>query len=190
MPNFCENRLTVTGHRGQLAQLADDIGINEEHPSISRLYPAPPDLADIHGVGAGWALNNWGTKWGDTEWWYSENSEDQIEVKYLTAWSPFGDGFWQCVTSKYPGLTFRVSYCEVGMGFAGVDIYMAGERRYTNIVENIMDHVGPVEWDTTAGIDRLNDQITGIVERLEIDADRFERQTVVFHDLMGLFVRN
>lgn len=189
MPNFCENRLAVTGHREQLAQLADHIGINDETPGLVRLYPPPADLADIYGIGAGWALDHWGTKWGDTEWWYSEHSDDQIEVKYLTAWGPFSDRFWQHATKQYPALTFRVSYCEPGMGFAGVDIFRAGTKRYSNMVEDLTRHVSDVDWTSADSIDKLNDQLDRIVERLELDADLFEKQTVVFHDLMGMFSR-
>lgn len=186
MPNFCENRLTVYGPASQIEKLKNDIDIDGEHPSIANLVPMPEEISEC---GAGWALEHWGNKWGDSEWWYSEYTDGTLEVKYLTPWTPFHDRFWKKVSVRYPLLQFRISYCEPGNGFAGVDVYANGEQVYTNEIQDINAHTSPVDWTTSEGIDKYNDEIYQLLERLDSDASRYVRTVTMTQFISGLFVR-
>lgn len=190
MPNWCENRLLVTGDKEQLKRFAEDICIDDEQPSISNLVPMPDHLQGIGDYGTGWALEHWGNKWGDSDWFLCDYSDEAIEVKYMTPWTPFHDKFWNAVSARYPKLVFRHSYNESGMGFAGSEVYENGKRLYENEVMDYNATAGNVDITTAEGMDKYLDHVHATVEGLEIAADRFIRDMTFFRGLMESFTRS
>jgi len=55
-----------------------------------------------------WANSVWGTKWGDCETNVEINDND-INLRYETAWGPFSQTFWETVSILFPELSF-ISY--------------------------------------------------------------------------------
>ena len=72
-----------------------------------------------------WCLGNWGTKWGDYDHYYlptevtSNGEMAELEIKYMTAWSPFSELFWARVTDEYPNCLIKTTFSEGGMNFLG-----------------------------------------------------------------------
>lgn len=81
-----------------------------------------------------WALDNWGTKWGDCSTRYEVAPQTSgptggthVTFYYDTAWAPADFGK---IAKMYPNLTFITKYEEGGMGFCGAWAWMNGEDVY------------------------------------------------------------
>jgi hypothetical protein len=68
-----------------------------------------------------WSVARWDTKWDTTADWVADSEELQFD----TAWVP-PRGFVQRLSEQFPETTFRLAYCEGGMGFFGVDDFRDG----------------------------------------------------------------
>lgn len=115
MPNWCQNRLTLTGPRAVLEEIAAT-GL-----SLMKLVPPPNGQWDY-----GWCCDNWGTKWDpeidvgnvDID---GDDTEATLDVGFDSAWAPPVEA-WVTVWRRYAprGLSVRLEYLEEGMAFAGV----------------------------------------------------------------------
>lgn len=79
-----------------------------------------------------WALDNWGTKWGDYDTWESGTSDHEdgtLEYRYnfTTAWGPC-DIAIRNISTLFPTLMFELTYSEEGMCFAGGDRFQNGNH--------------------------------------------------------------
>lgn len=118
MPNHCSNKLIVKGTKDDVtdfwgALLGDD---GEYH--INNLIPMPQGLKGSDGWW-NWANENWGTKWGAYEEFFSVNEPGHLEIQYDTAWNPFSVEFWENIAERFPNLTFIIVYHETMLDFAG-----------------------------------------------------------------------
>jgi hypothetical protein len=66
-----------------------------------------------------WALENYGTKWGDYEHGPLATTATSIVFHYNTAWSPLSEKFWWKLSQAWPTLTFVTTFDESGMAFYG-----------------------------------------------------------------------
>ena len=143
MPNWCENRATITAPTVEMAEkLANAYNAGA---LFEGLVPTPKEVlsnesipvknADdsisvynvLHDSEYSWRLNNWGTKWDvgvDSE------DDDRAEVDgcavtlyFDSAWSP-PIAFYQAIEAL--GYVVDASYNESGMAFCG--IYADGEE--------------------------------------------------------------
>ena len=74
-----------------------------------------------------WCIKNWGTKWDiDSDAIDIIEEENKISYCFETAWSPCVP-FVIAVSKKFPDLNFSLSYCEMGIGFAGQIVLINGE---------------------------------------------------------------
>lgn len=100
-----------------------------------------------------WALDNWGTKWGDYDHYVSErypgdgDDNEEHHIGYLTAWGPLSDKFWTQVSKQYPELIFSVSYDEPGMDFIGAGKYHNGEVIFDQYIDSVTEILGDLDWD-------------------------------------------
>lgn len=94
-----------------------------------------------------WALDNWGTKWGDFDHYQNIRYVDEHELGYMTAWGPFSDKFWIEVSKKYPELTFTVTYDEPGMCFVGAGKYSNGETLFTCYIDDVTPLLGELDYE-------------------------------------------
>jgi len=123
MPNLCENHTHILGPKEDIERLFAVLDTpNAEQPLIN-LYPMP--LMDADNVRE-WSVSNWGTKWGDYDYFSDdieiEDYEDGtagVSLSYHTAWSPFDVTYWTKVSTDWPTLWFTTSYSEPGCCFVG-----------------------------------------------------------------------
>jgi len=125
VPNWCGNRLTVTGDPDDLRSFVDvSVGEDKEGSPVVRFEGAAPEPDGLDGDAAyRWRLGNWGTKWTDAELYYDDTGEadvaaGEIELQFSTAWSP--PGAWVgAAAARWPGLRFDLRWSEPSMSAYG-----------------------------------------------------------------------
>ena len=137
MPNWCQNRLTVTPDvdaRDDMYKLIGFIEGDESEFDFNKVIPYPEKYAkmdaekDSSGFNAGgydWCIDNWGTKWNAC---YAEvtQNENSVEIHFDTAWSP-SISITHRLSELFPTLTFEHMFEEGGMDYSGMYIFKAGE---------------------------------------------------------------
>ena len=117
MPNWCSNRLVITGlSESESKQLVDAIVAEE---LLETFVPTPEDANayDYH-------VNEWGTKWdvgGEVDAF-----GDSLLSYFESAWSPPIEGLTK-ISSLFPTAEFRLEYNEPGMCYCGVTYFSKGE---------------------------------------------------------------
>lgn len=128
MPNWCQNRLTISNAPEAFFEFVKD-GL-----SFEKIAPTPPELltvpapciddklaeamiakysaADWHL----WRIANWGTKWDIANEKIVPNKIDS--VFFDTAWSPPIEAM-AALSKMFPEMTIVLDYYEQGMEFAG-----------------------------------------------------------------------
>ena len=139
MPNWCVNRLSISGKEELVKKFVEENYESEEQPlSFAKLIPEetnnrkwwiPANEAHVDGPVLkdesgreykfnwyDWRLKNWGTKWDCSE--VSMEDEDGSFVVY-DFWTPWGtpDAWLQAIAEKYPELTMDFSAYEPGCDF-------------------------------------------------------------------------
>lgn len=146
MPNWCENRLTISHSDPSMIKRARDAWMDRRF--LKEFIPIPQELTIVSGrVGADdnpeqmllvaqqeanlkkygyqdwytYCVNEWGTKWdiGYQEDWNEpcDESETTFTVKYNSAWSPPEAACFKLVAMGFDVTNY---YYEPGMGFCGV----------------------------------------------------------------------
>ena len=106
--------------------------------SFSCLIPA-----DLHGE----QTKKWGCKWDASSPTYSRTSPTESKYEFTTAWSPPG-GWLEKVSSRFPGVVFKLSYEGEDMGYFGKCKYCGGvykkvyEYQYDKYREYIKKELG------------------------------------------------
>ena len=156
MPNWCNNNLKITGDEKLIAEFAKIVIVQDEGSSeslkIVNHYPCPKELAETVSGWAGdeevqakreeqyelnrqkygfkdwydWSIANWGTKWSDCETQLVYQVPTELVYAFDTAWGPPIE-LIEKLSAKYPTLTFRIVYEELGMGFMGLQEMRDGE---------------------------------------------------------------
>ena len=145
MPNHCFQTLSVTGPIEDVKRFHDKVTA-PDNDGIARAYLPFPEKFQGEGItdkegnvigrvfteeGYRWALDTWGTKWGDYDTEVvSEPAEVQGEghasYQFSSAWSPMERGIF-LISEKEPTLTFFISYKEEGNAFVGATAFRNGE---------------------------------------------------------------
>lgn len=149
MPNWCENRLTVTGQgrgldifiefaKGEDSELTANAFVPypkeyEEMDRIAREYRKehPDDIANCpedgynHG-GYDWRCKNWGTRGDMGESMADRINRNTLEYSFDTAWSP-PLPVVEAMGRIFPALSFKLEYWESGCGFQGELIVQNGK---------------------------------------------------------------
>ena len=166
MPNHCENNVSIEGDMYDLLRFWEAMQYDDEI-RLANLVPMPDGLNDRDGDWCGWAIENWGTKWGDYEHSVDIVGPDYLELGYHTAWCPFEDQFWHKVSRMFPTLKFTVSYEESGMVFCGVDSYRNGETLASRYVNDYTEIIGTLEdWEDSEKWEEWQDRLTKLRENL------------------------
>lgn len=123
-----------------------------------------------------WAHNNWGTKWGDYDFYvafeadqpnYDENQSS--EYRFTTAWGPC-DIAIRNISTMFPTLVFDLTYNEEGMCFAGGDRYQNGDHLAHVYYEGddfpSMDEDSDGEYNYEKFSDELSDLMSRIDDEL------------------------
>ncbi len=147
MPNYAENKLTISGAPGRLAELQAFIAGEDEYGKLTfdfeKVIPTPEELANAtssHPPSADAArlkatygfpswyefrIEQWGTKWNIREDTLSvkEEGDDQdpflrkLTLTFDTAWAP-PTGIIEALGRKFTDLKFELYACDPGMDYA------------------------------------------------------------------------
>lgn len=143
MPNWCSNKLIVSGSAASIKQFLDWLG--EGKGLLSKINPTPEELTERQSPFNGtkeesaalvakygfdnwydWNIANWGTKWDVNAQFedYSINDEEVI-IYFDSAWSPPQLVIAE-LAKKFENLSINHAYLEEAMCFVGYDNYEAG----------------------------------------------------------------
>ena len=133
MPNYCDNKLTITGPQGAVDALNHAALGPEGRISLEALSPYPKRVmerlvaTDEEGLDPNsaeelryqWRMANWGTardvQLGHTEF----NIPGHVQYVFRTAWEPVNAAFLRKITRDFPGIRAELSYAEPGCCFSG-----------------------------------------------------------------------
>ena len=147
MPNWCRNRVTVSGTEEDISKLSEIFSDTKsvfnhiiESPDWKRLpnekgqFPQLERMKNQKGEvmwetynfpdGKNddrwyyWCIDNWGTKWELSDLDIEYSDDEILELTFSTAWSP-PEGVMNKLKEKYPDLGFTCFYDEPGMEVAG-----------------------------------------------------------------------
>ena len=133
MPNWCHNRLTITGPNVRIAAFKLEavghspwfkpeelVGERPNPLNFHSLVPIPDHVlaADYHTAGYDWEHSNWGCKWGAANP-ILRDEVGQIQYEFDTAWSPPVKLLLK-VAQKWSDLVFVLEYEEPAMAFKGM----------------------------------------------------------------------
>ena len=147
MPNWCSNRVTVSGTEEDISKISDIF--SDKKSIFDRIIQSPdwkrlpnekgefPKLRqELNKDGSvfyetydfpdgknddrwyHWCISNWGTKWDCCELDIDYQDDEQLDLTFSTAWSP-PEGIVEKLREKYPKLNFSCFYDEPGMEVAG-----------------------------------------------------------------------
>ena len=120
MPNWCFNRLTVTGPTEDIRSFREDAENDEEPLSVHNFLPLPEEL-EMQEAGDQWYSymnEEIGTKWDVCEPKRDIDKERRLLYSFDTAWGPPAE--WVVLVSReYPRLKFKLWFEETGMWFRG-----------------------------------------------------------------------
>jgi hypothetical protein len=139
MPNWCQNRLFVTGARHRVRKFQKLVKTDKSALSFATTVPVDD------GDGDEWyarRLIAWGTKWDVGE---DDVHADDGAYEFATAWGP-PDTWLARTAGLFPDLHFQLIYEEPGIGFMGVvDIKEDYVRDYH--INYGIDSVTNLIWD-------------------------------------------
>lgn len=151
MPNWCQNRLQVSGddfevsrfvkeNRGEDCPLSFNASVPEERNDIKwwvKAEGAGVDGPVIHTPDGDfkfdwyhWRLNRWGTKWDCSDVFMDEDP-GYATYDFSTAWCAPAEWFKEIV-AKYPTLCFSLTACEPGNDYL---IFMEGSDGETSVTQ-------------------------------------------------------
>ena len=130
MPNWCHNKLTITGPEADVRSFKDKaVGQSpweesEEEPNVLNfhsLVPVPDEVlkAGYESAGYDWERANWGCKWGADNAQLLDEGGTCLIYEFDTAWSPPME-FLKAVAKQWGALQFVLDYEEAGMGYKGL----------------------------------------------------------------------
>jgi len=155
MPNWCSNTATINAPKPVIDEIRSILSDQDQDSRLLKwMRPMPPDQEENW---YDWCVTNWGTKWDITSPFVSDDTEeDSITFSFDTAWAPPIEAFrhWAEQDGR---VTYRLSFVEEGMMFAGWDSY---DGEYFD--DDIVDHEDDPEryWEMAAeefGIEREED---------------------------------
>lgn len=142
MPNWCENRLQVSGDSKQLDEFIKKAKSKETDLTLNNFFPTPPELLECQSPNDKnpeamikkygypdwyeWQIANWGVKWDTHEVRVSREKKKTAFFDFDSPWGP-PSVFIKRVAKLYPKLKFVLEYSEPGMFFSGDLIITKGK---------------------------------------------------------------
>ena len=148
MPNWCMNKLIVAGPKEHLATFQKKVRKGKDPFNFQKIIPMPKKLLEEESPNKNsgvpdwyvWCLKNWGTKWNVCDVNMTKH-DNEIHLNFDTAWSPPIPIIIKLMT-MFPKLSFRLTYCEPGVGFSGIfgssDGMMVDEEYSSKDQEHLM----------------------------------------------------
>ena len=123
MPNWCDNQLTVAGATPGLRAYLKDHGF-----SFGKINPVAEPASSESMEVIQQQINAWGTKWDLDEPDQQRVADELLNTGiafFDTAWSPPLAALTK-LSGMFPDVSFSLTYCELGMFFAGTAIFKGG----------------------------------------------------------------
>lgn len=150
MPNYCSNSLQVTGSENDMKSWYDTMNKPDENDQVVKFSfhqtvpSANRESAPLNMVQLLLSPNsilpnidNWGVKSDLYEETFLKEEPTEFLVQFVTAWRP--PTIWlNKVSKKFPTLTFRLAYCEQGVGFYGMTRLNSSKRLMDHEEHNIV----------------------------------------------------
>ncbi len=108
LPTPKELSNTVKGH---FDEDTDEYKKNQKQRKVNLEKFGAPDWYD-------WNCKNYGSKWSDFEGQINKQTNTELVLSFMTAWSPICEGI-RNVSVLFPTLDFVLLYSEGGMAFLG-----------------------------------------------------------------------
>jgi len=138
MPNWCYNKLVISGNKKNLTIFKDQVKCLETDLCLNNIVPMPKELYDTVSPGDDenwyeWRIRNWGIKW-DVEAHLVEESDSILTYEFESPWGP-PHNWVRKVALIFPDLSFELYYREPGMCFQGTisaqkDFFVDKEEDY------------------------------------------------------------
>ena len=110
-----------------------------------------------------WNCKNYGSKWSDYDGVFGQVSDNEINMVFVSAWSPIGEGI-RNVSKQFPTLDFVLSYDEGGMAFCGGYAFRNGEI-FADIEGEYPSMT--VEQSENEEYDEFYEQVSTVVQMIE-----------------------
>ena len=178
MPNFCENKLTVTNSTPKLEAFLKEHGLSFE----AIVKPNRPENDENNFGTIDAQVAAWGTKWNLADNEQKEAAASLLECgecSFNTAWSPPSEAI--CALSELTGASFRLAFYEAGCWFWGAESIEDGrietelssgesKEEAADFLVEYMDYpddaaeeaVGLNEDDEEEQVERLKDEKRGL----------------------------
>jgi Ferredoxin-like domain in Api92-like protein len=118
MPNWCSNRVTITGPAPVIQEITDILN-QDDSPLLQWMVPRPQAEEDWYN----WNIQHWGTKWDISDVYFENQAEeDSIEFSFCSAWGPPLEAF-QTWALRDERVQYNLEYWEPGAGFVGSASY-------------------------------------------------------------------
>ena len=118
MPNWCNNKLTITNSTPKLEAFLKEHGLSFE----AIVKPERPENDETGCATIGTQTAAWGTKWDLDETEAKETAASLLDIDeciFDTAWSPPSEAIR--ALSELTGASFSLAYFEPGMWFWGAE---------------------------------------------------------------------
>jgi len=142
MPNWCDNEIEITGSSKSIDKLLELVIDNAtrkasqfEEPVIENHYslletflPVSDYFVTQEGYNRGgyeWCIETWGCKWPERNFEFVRVSEEQLDLRFDTPWSPPEKGY-RFVSTIFPDLMFHHYFRDEGLCFLGIISYQNG----------------------------------------------------------------
>ena len=121
MPNHTDNRVILSHEDPKQIDMIYNIMNTEDTPLCQTLIPMPKELEGTEGLSDGpnwynWRLSNWGTKWDIYEAHCDRIDANQLNISFLSAWSPPDRVFHKLVEM---GFEIDARYFDEGWMYIG-----------------------------------------------------------------------
>lgn len=155
MPNWCENRIEITGPRDLIAEVWNAATTKEDgNGLLEAICPQPEYGEEQEGRMPNWyswRVTNWGTKWDISseglELIDNEDGTACITGFASSAWAPPVEALYYFV-EQHEGVSAEIYYFEPGMCFVGSwssegvdDYYTYAEYNSKNIRQHVPDYL-------------------------------------------------
>jgi hypothetical protein len=135
MPNWCYNKLKITGKKEDVDNVLNAIKGPGIAFDFNKVKPYPWRFAVIDrksennksktpikdGFNSGgyeWCCSNWGTKWNALHQSEVKRTRGNAYMEFDTAWAP-PIPIMKILIKKYPNVEFELEFSEEGDGFRG-----------------------------------------------------------------------
>lgn len=148
MPNWCFNKLVVSGKKSELDKFKNFVYFcpdkkidkiekllllkrkksKSEALCFDKIIPKPKEIinAQYDPIGYNWEILNWGCKWGAVRSELTKEKTTSLHYSFETPWAP-PIPVLQRMSEQFPALNFRLTYKDEGHAFKGVAVAKNGK---------------------------------------------------------------